>query len=203
MQKRSIVWHFVALVSLWAAGAAHGAEPDFRIRGEAVSVSGSELVVATRRGESIKVRLPSKLDVLSVSKTDLSAVNENSYIGVAAAPLGPDRVRAIGLMVFPESARGLSEGYFPWDLKKSSTMTNATVAKLVKKGKGAEIEVTFGGKTQTVLIDQTTTFGAFVAGQRELVATGAKVVVFATHGEDGTPVAHLIMVGKDGFQPPV
>jgi hypothetical protein len=203
MHLRTMGPHIVALVSLLFAGLALAAGQDFRVRGDVAAVSGSDIVVVTTRGEVVKVQLSPKLEVFSVSKTDLSAVSENSYIGVAAAPVGPNKVRALGLMVFPEGARGLNEGYFPWDLRKGSTMTNATVAKLVKKGKGAEVEVTFGGRTQTVLIDQATTFGEFVTGPRELLVVGAKVVVFASNGEDGSPVAHLIMVGKNGFQPPV
>lgn len=193
----------LAALGLAAAGTALAAGPQLHLRGEIVTVSKEALIVKARNGKTTTVQLPEKLRVMDVSRTDLSAVAENSYIGVAAAPAGGGKVRALGVMVFPEGARGLNEGHFPWDLRKNSTMTNATVATLLKKGKGTEIEVRYKDKTQTVQIDRATVFGRFVPGQRALMQEGAKVLVFASETPGAQPTASVVMVGRDGFLPPI
>ena len=140
--------------------------------------------------------------MLEVSKTDLASISENSYIGVSALPIGEGKVKAKGVMVFPEAARGSNEGYFPWDEAEGTTMTNATVAKLVKHGADSDIEVRFAGKMQTVLIDPSTSFGKFVPGTRELIKVGSKVTVVGKQSAGGPATARAVMVGKDGFTPP-
>lgn len=187
--------------SVTTAGSALAAGPQIHLRGEITSVSASQIVVKARNGSTTTVQLPEKLQVLDVSATTLSAVAENSYIGVAAAPAGAGKIRALGLMVFPEGARGLNEGHFPWDLQDKSTMTNATVSKLLHKGDGAQIEVRWGDKTQSVLVDQKTVISQFVPGARTLLVNGARVFVFASQAEGGPPSASAIMVGRDGFLP--
>ena len=194
---------FLAVTTIVVSALAQGAEKELHVRGEVLSVGEAAVTVKVRNGETVTVRLPDKFDILDASKTTLDSVAENSYIGVAAAPLGPNKVRALGVLIFPEGARGLNEGLFPWDLRKNSTMTNATVARLAKKGSATEIQVRFGDKTQDVVVDPTTSVAQIVPGTRELLVVGAKVIVFANQGDEATPVAHLVMVGKDGFLPPV
>ncbi|HJV95008.1 MAG TPA: hypothetical protein VJ608_03180 [Albitalea sp.] len=203
MTTRRLITHVTLALGLAAAGSAFAADKELHVRGEITAVSDTSIVIKARNGATTTVQLPEKFNVLDVSKTDLAAVAENSYIGVAAAPAAAGKVRALGVMVFPEGARGLNEGHFPWDLKQRSTMTNATVAKLLKKGNGAEVEVRWGDKTQTVVIDRSTVFGQFIPGQRSLLATGAKVLVFAAAPEGAAPVARAVMVGRDGFLPPI
>jgi hypothetical protein len=186
-------------VALVGAAFASTADQELHLRGEVISVSATQLVVKARNGGLTTIVLPEKVDVLDVSKTNIDAVSDNSYIGVAAAPAGPGMVKALGLLVFPEGARGLNEGLFPWDLKKNSTMTNATVAKVAKKGDGAKIQVRYGDRTQTVLVDPTTTVGQIVPGERSMIVVGAKVFLIAV---GPAPTAHLVMVGRDGFLPP-
>jgi hypothetical protein len=109
----------------------------------------------------------------------------------------------MGVMVFPEQARGLNEGHFPWDMGDRSTMTNATVAKVTKKASATELEMRFGGKTQQVVLDKATVYGSFVPGKRELIVVGVKAVVVAMPTADGGYSANFVMVGRDGFLPPI
>jgi hypothetical protein len=195
----------IALVGgLLAAGGASAAEQSVHIRGEVVAVRDHQIDVKGRNGTVTTVKLPDAFQVMDVSKTSLDAVSENSYLGIAAAPAAGGKVRAMGVMVFPEAARGLNEGHFPWDLAKSSTMTNATVAKLEKKGSTGELEMRFGDKKQAVLVDNATVFGQFVPGQPSLVVNGAKVMVIGAPADSNNPVsARVILVGRDGFLPPI
>ncbi|HEY4317284.1 MAG TPA: hypothetical protein VGN04_06765 [Herbaspirillum sp.] len=173
------------------------------LRGEITAINGNQLVVTTTDGANATVTLPDNVQVLDVSRTNAAAIAENSYLGIAAGPAPGGKLRARGVMVFPEGARGLNEGHFPWDKGSNGTMTNATVAKLVKKNGLTELEMRFNGKTQKVVLDSATVFGQFVPGKRELIAVKSKVLVFAEPSADGKGVAQLIMVGRDGFLPPI
>lgn len=191
------------VISLTVTSTTPAADKPLHLRGEITSVTGNQLVVKANHGTTTTLQLSNELQVLDVFRTELSAVAENSYVGVAAAPAGAGKLKALGVMVFPEGARGLNEGHFPWDLQKKSTMTNATVAKLLKKENGAEVEVRYGDKTQTISIDTATIFGQFVPGTRTLLVKGAKILIFANPTEGSLPIAEMIMVGRAGFLPPI
>jgi hypothetical protein len=173
------------------------------IRGEVTSVSADEITITARNGTRTVVKLPEQAKVLDVSKANISAIQDNSYIGIAAAPAAQGKLKALGVMVFPEGARGLNEGQFPWDKGSRSTMTNATVAGVAHKTSATEIEVRFGDKIRTVVIDQGTVIGQFVPGPRDLINPKSKVMIIAEPGDTGTPVADMVMVGRDGFMPPI
>jgi hypothetical protein len=194
---------FALAGSLLIAGTASAAEPTVHLRGDIVAVRDHQVDIKARNGTVTTVQLPDGYQVMDVSKTSIAAVSENSYLGIAAAPAAGGKVRALGVMVFPEGARGLNEGHFPWDLSKKGTMTNATVAKLVKKGSTSELEMRFGDKTQAVLVDNATVFGQFVPGQPALVVPGAKVMVIGQPTEGGPVTARIVLVGRDGFIPPI
>jgi hypothetical protein len=194
---------FALVGSLLIAGTASAADATVHLRGDVVAVRDHQVDIKARNGSVTTVQLPDGYQVMDVSKTSIAAVSENSYLGIAAAPAAGGKVRALGVMVFPEGARGLNEGHFPWDLSKKGTMTNATVAKLVKKGSTSELEMRFGDKTQAVLVDNATVFGQFVPGQPALVVPGAKVMVIGQPTEGGPVTARIVLVGRDGFIPPI
>jgi hypothetical protein len=193
----------IASAAFFTATAGFAADRQIHLRGEVTAVSATELTVTDRKGVKTTVKLPEQMQVVDVSRTDIDAIKENSYLGVAAAPAPEGKVRALGVMVFPEQARGLNEGHFPWDMGDRSTMTNATVAKVTRKASATELEMRFGGKTQQVILDKATIYGQFVQGKRELIVVGAKVVVAGAVAADGGTSANFVMVGRDGFLPPI
>ena len=193
----------IAGAALFAATSSFAADRQIHLRGEVTAVTATELTVTDRKGVKTVVKLPEQVQVVDVSRSSIDAIQENSYLGVAAAPAPEGKVRALGVMVFPEPARGLNEGHFPWDLGDRGTMTNATVAKVTKKASATELEMRFGGKTQQVVLDKATVYGQFVPGKRELIVVGAKVLVVGAPGADGGTSANFVMVGRDGFLPPI
>ncbi|WP_431288383.1 hypothetical protein [Roseateles chitinivorans] len=193
----------VAGAALVTATATFAADRQIHVRGEVSAVSATEVTITDRKGKKSTIKLPETAKVLDVSRTNADSIKENSYLGVAAAPAPEGKVRALGVMVFPEAARGLHEGHFPWDKGDRSTMTNATVAKLSKKASATELEMRFGDKTQQVVLDKSTVYGQFVPGKRDLIAVGAKVMVIADQGADGATAANTVLVGRDGFLPPI
>jgi len=193
----------IAGAAILTATAGFAADRPVHLRGEVTAVTAADMTITDRKGVKTTVKLPEQAQVLDVSRTSVDAIKENSYLGVAAAPAPEGKVRAMGVMVFPEPARGLNEGHFPWDMGDRSTMTNATVAKVTKKASATELEMRFGGKTQQVVLDKATVYGQFVPGKRELIVVGAKVLVIAAPGADGSLGAAAVMVGRDGFLPPI
>jgi hypothetical protein len=193
----------IAGAALFTATAGFAADRPVHLRGEVTAVTATDLTITDRKGVKTVVKLPEQAQVLDVSRSSVDAIKENSYLGVAAAPAPEGKVRALGVMVFPEPARGLNEGHFPWDMGDKSTMTNATVAKVSKKSSATELEMRFGGKTQVVVLDKATVYGQFVPGKRELIVVGAKVLVIGGATADGATAANAVLVGRDGFLPPI
>lgn len=193
----------IAGAAIFTATAGFAADRPVHLRGEVTAVTAADMTITDRKGVKTTVKLPDQAQVLDVSRTSADAIKENSYLGVAAAPAPEGKVRAMGVMVFPEPARGMNEGHFPWDMGDRSTMTNATVAKVTKKASATELEMRFGGKSQQVVLDKATVYGQFVPGKRELIVVGAKVLVIAAPAADGTLGAAAVMVGRDGFLPPI
>ncbi|ELX12813.1 hypothetical protein Jab_1c14280 [Janthinobacterium sp. HH01] len=193
----------IVIATLAVTASSFAADRPVHLRGEVTAVGAGDFVVTDRKGAKTTVKLPEQAQVLDVSRSSQAAIQESSYLGIAAAPAPGGKVRAMGVMVFPEAARGLNEGHFPWDLGDRGTMTNATVAKVVKKASATELEMRFGGKAQQVVLDKDTVYGQFVPGKRELIVVGAKVLVIGASAADGATAANAVLVGRDGFLPPI
>jgi hypothetical protein len=193
----------IASAAFFTATAGFAADRQVHLRGEVTAMSGSEFTMTDRKGVKTTVKLPEQAQVMDVSRSNVAAIQENSYLGVAAAPAPEGKVRALGVMIFPEAARGLNEGHFPWDLGDKGTMTNATVAKVTKKAGATELEMRFGDKNQKVVLDSATVYGQFVPGKRELIMVGSKVLVIGNQTPDGATVGGFVLVGRDGFLPPI
>lgn len=193
----------IAGAAILTAATGYAADLPVHLRGEVTAVNATELTIVDRKGVKTTVKLPEQAQVLDVSRSSADEIQENSYLGVAAAPAPGGKVRALGVMVFPEPARGMNEGHFPWDKGDKSTMTNATVAKVSKKASATELEMRFGGKTQQVVLDKDTVYGKFVPGKRELIVVGVKVLVIGAKTADGATNANAVLVGRDGFLPPI
>ena len=178
--------------------------PTVRIRGTIEAVDGSLLSIKSREGTDMKVRMTDNVAVFGVAKTAISEIRPGSYIGVSAMPEPDGTQRAIAVHIFPESQRGVAEGFRPWDLRPNSTMTNATVAETVAGTDGQIILVKYKDGEKKVLVPPDTPIVSFVAGDKSELKPGAKIIIFsATRKEDGTLEAARVNVGRDGLTPPM
>jgi hypothetical protein len=178
--------------------------PTVRIRGSIESVDGPNLMIKSREGTDMKVRMTDNVAVFGVAKTELSDIKEGSYIGVTAMPEPDGTQKAVAVHIFPENQRGASEGFRPWDQRAGSTMTNATVAQTVKGIDGQNILVKYKDGEKKVVVPPGTPIVTFVAGDKSELKPGAKVIIFsATKKDDGTLEAARINVGRDGITPPM
>lgn len=178
--------------------------PTVRIRGTIEGVDGPLLMIKTREGTDLKVRMTDNVAVFGVAKTDLSEIKPGSYIGVSALPESDGTQRALAVHIFPENQRGAAEGFRPWDLKPNSTMTNATVAETVKGTDGQNILVKYKDGEKKVVVPPGTPIVTFVVGDKSEVKPGARIIIFgAVKKDDGTLEANRVNVGRDGITPPM
>jgi hypothetical protein len=178
--------------------------PPVRIRGTIESVDGATLMIKSREGDSLKVRMTDNVAVFGVAKTELSEIKPGSYIGVSAMPEPDGTQKALAVHIFPESQRGAAEGFRPWDLRPNSTMTNATVAETVKGTDRQNILVKYKDGEKKVVVPPGTPVVTFVTGDKSEVKPGAKIIIFgAVKKDDGVLEANRVNIGRDGITPPM
>jgi len=194
----------LTLISVLGSVAWAQQPPPVRIRGTIESVDGATMMIKSREGDSLKVRMTDNVAVFGVAKTELSDIKQGSYIGVTAMPEPDGTQKAVAVHIFPESQRGAAEGFRPWDLKPNSTMTNATVAETVKGTDGQNILVKYKDGEKKVVVPPGTPVVTFVAGDKSEVKPGAKIIIFgAVKKDDGVLEANRVNVGRDGIMPPM
>jgi len=174
-----------------------------RIRGDIVAIEGTKLQVRTREGPVADIDLDDKYTVTAVVKIDPSAIARGSFVGTASMPEVDGTLRALEVLVFPESGRGSGEGHYPWDLQPGSMMTNATVVEVVDVGAGRRMTLRYKDGEKVVTVPPAVPIVTFQPGSREMVVPGAHVILSATVRPDGTLAATRMSVGKDGLVPPM
>jgi hypothetical protein len=196
-----------ALLAFGTAGAAVAQAPQSpptRLRGSIAAIDGKTVTVATREGNTAKVNLADNWGVLLVVPVTLADIKENSYVGIASLKGADGTLNALEVLVFPENMRGVGEGHYPWDLQPDSMMTNANVAKVAAAPTGQILTLTYkGGGTQTIVVRPGTPIVTFQPGTQADAKVGAKLIVTAAKGADGSLSAPRLAIGKDGMMPPM
>jgi hypothetical protein len=194
----------LTVLSLLGSAASAQQPPAVRIRGTIEAVDGPLLTVKSREGTDMKVRLTDNVAVFGVANIAMSEIKPGSYIGVSAMPEPDGTQKALAVHIFPEAQRGVAEGFRPWDLRPSSTMTNATVAQTVAGTDGQNILVKYKDGEKKVVVPPGTPIVTFLPGDKSELKPGAKIIIFgATRKDDGTLEANRVNVGRDGITPPM
>ncbi|NBW79664.1 MAG: hypothetical protein EBR27_11725, partial [Betaproteobacteria bacterium] len=121
---------FLSVIRRWSAwalaitlGVSAFAQAPVRLRASIERVEQGSITVKERSGEIITLVVPANLVVSEVYPVDITNIKPGSYIG-SAAMLQPDgTLKALEVLVFPETSRGAGEGHRGWDLQPQSTMT--------------------------------------------------------------------------------
>jgi hypothetical protein len=193
-----------AVISVLASAASAQQPPTVRIRGTIESIEGPMLMIKTREGNDVKVKMTDDLSVIGIAKTQLSEIKPGNYIGVSGMPQPDGSQKALAVHIFPEPMRGVAEGFRPWDLRPNSTMTNATVAETVAGVDGQVIQVKYKDGEKKVVVPPDAAIVAFVSGEKSEVKPGAKIIIFgAVKKDDGSLETNRIGVGRDGIAPPM
>ena len=81
-------------------------------------------------------------------------------------------------------------------------MTNANVDELVSIGAARELHLKYKDGEKIVYVPESVPIVSYRPGSRTLLVPGANAVVMATE-KDGKPTTSRVMVGRDGFKPPM
>jgi uncharacterized protein DUF5666 len=195
-----------ALALLPAAPASFAQQPaQVRVRGWVEAVDGAMLTVKSRdRQMTYKVKVTDNATVRGIIRAALADIKDNAFIGVTGMPQADGRQKAVEIHIFPEPMRGTGEGHRPWDLVPGSTMTNATVAQMVKGVQGQEITLKYKEGEKKIVVTPETVIVTFVPGDKSELTPGVKIFISgAQRKEDGTLEAASIAVGRDGLAPPM
>ncbi len=179
--------------------------PPVAVRGviERVAPDRQSLDVKTRDGQEKTLQLPADAKVARVVAASLADVKPGVYVGVAAAPGEGGTLKALEVHIFPESMRGVGEGFRPFDLAPGSTMTNGDVNARVDAVNGPQIVVAYNGGQKSITIDKSTPIVAIEPGGLGDLMAGAAIVARGGAGAGGDYEANRIVVGVGGVVPPM
>ena len=175
-----------------------------RVRGTLQKMDGNNLTIATKSGKETDVPLKDGAPIIAVTKGAMSDIKSNSFVGVTAMPQPDGTQKAVEVHVFEESLRGVGEGHYPWDLKPDSTMTNGAVAQQVEKVEGNTLQVKYKDGEKTIVVPKDAEVVNLSPGSKDDLKTGAHVFIPRWEKQgDGTWMAAVVVVGRDGITPPM
>lgn len=183
---------------------AQGISAQIRIRATIEKVDGSNITVKAKNGEISNFSTNEITNISECLPIPIEEIKAGSFIGSAAMPQIDGTLKAVEVLVFPESMRGTGEGHRAWDVLPQSTMTNATVAEVsVGSGLiGRTLQLKYKDGQQTLLVPKDAPIVSFIPGDKTLLVVGAKLIVNIQE-KDGKYIATRIIAGRNGFQPPM
>jgi hypothetical protein len=175
-----------------------------RIRGTIESVDGHVVVIKTRDGASLKIKLADNARTGALVKASLDDVKTGGFVGVTSLPDENGNQKALEIHIFPEALRGTGEGQRPWDLGPKTTMTNGAIQLRVDQVAGPELTLKFKTGDQKILVTPETTIVAYATLQPDDMKPGNKAILLGLKkGDDGVLEASVISIGRDGLTPPM
>lgn len=185
-----------------SAHAASEKAAQIHVRGSVIGADKTKLTVKTREGDTVDVALADGIKLASVARANVGDIKPGDYVGIASLAKADGGDGALEVLIFPPALKGTGEGSYGWDLKPDSSMTNATVADAVKGVDGRTVTVSYQGKEKRISVpDGTPVVTLAPATAADLVA-GSVVFIVGEKTANG-PVAHQIVVGKQGVVPPM
>lgn len=172
-----------------------------RIRGTIESLDNNVLTVKSQDGADVKIKLADNWSVISYTKAQISDIKVGTFIGVGGTPQEDGSQKAVSINIFPESARGLGEGFRPWDQAPSGTMTNANVAEAVAGVEGHTLLLKYKDGEKKIVVPPATPIALFGPGDKAEVKPGVAVAISAVTKPDGSLESARVGVGRDGFVP--
>ena len=194
----------LAVLLLAAVTFAASAQTPVRVRGTIQSYDNQTLVVKSRTGELVTIKLAEKFAVAGVAPATLADVVPGKFIGTATLGQKDGALVALEVLIFPEAMRGANEGHYPWDLQPESLMTNATIADVASgSGAGRVLTLKYKDGEKKVLVPEGVPIVTFLHAERTELKPGAHVFVGTARQSDGSYTAGRVNVGLNGLVPPM
>ena len=180
-----------------AAGTAWAQDPG-RIRGEIVSADGAMLVLKTREGATLNVKIDDKTRVSALVKASLADIKTDSFIGIGGVPQPDGSIQAFSVHIFLPAQRGVvPERTGPWDARPGSTMTNAVVSGIVNGKDGETLTVKYKDAEKKVTVTRDTAIAAAANGDKSELKPGVQIIIFGWEKlPDGAVLAKTLYVGR-------
>jgi hypothetical protein len=195
MTRRTLAAAAIA-VSL-AASAAFAQQPG-RIRGEIEKVDGAMLVLKTRDGGMLNVKVADDARVSALVKAELADIKVDSFIGIAGVPQPDGSIEAFSIHIFLPAQRGVvPDRHGPWDARPGSTMTNAYVESMVAGKDGETLMVKYKEGEKKIVVTKDTVIGAVAPGNKSELKAGTPIIIFASEKQpDNSVLAKVMYVGR-------
>lgn len=210
------------VIAVLLAGAAQAQSQTQKIAGDVVRLDGTKLEVKSTAGQVIDFKLADNARLSASSPADATKLSPGAFIATTAVPQADGTLLAREVRIFPESMRGVGEGHRPMDREPGSTMTNATIASVSGRdaaprntmtnatvadvaGKAGErrLTLTYKGGEKTVVVPDNVPVTMVEPADRSLLAPGTHVIVYGAPQADGMVAAERVIIGKNGFVPPL
>ena len=189
-----------AAIALSLAATAAFAQQPGRIRGQIEKVDGDMLVLKTREGAMLNVKVADDARVAALVKASLADIKIDSFIGVAGMPQPDGSVQAFSIHIFLPAQRGVvADRHFDWDARPGSTMTNAYVADMVTAKDGETLTVKYKDGEKKIVVTPQTVITAVAPGNKDELKAGTPIIIMASEKQaDSSVVAKTLYVGRAG-----
>jgi hypothetical protein len=188
-----------ALVALSFAGTAAFAQQPGRIRGQIEKANGDMLVLKTRDGATLNVKLDEKVRVSALVKATIADIKTDSFIGIAGIPQPDGSIQAYSIHLFLPAQRGVvPDRSGPWDGRPNATMTNGYVENMVMAKDGDTMMVKYKDGEKKVVVTPQTVIAAAAPGSKDELKAGAQIIIFGWDKQpDGSILAKVLYVGRN------
>jgi hypothetical protein len=186
-----------AAAIVFTVGTASAEQPG-RIRGEIVKADGDMLVLKTRDGAMLNVKIDEKARVSALVKASLADIKQDTFIGIAGMPQPDGSIEAFSVHIFLPAQRGVvADRHGPWDAKPGSTMTNAYVENIVTAKDGDTLMVKYKEGEKKIVVTPQTAIAAAAAGSKDELKAGTQIIIMASEKQpDGSALAKVLYVGR-------
>src|ERR1035437_5488194 len=188
-----------AAIALSLAATAALAQQPGRIRGQIEKVDGDMLVLKTRDGAMLNVKLDEKARVSALVKATLADIKSDGVIGIAGVPQPEGGIQALSIHLLLPAQRGVvPDRRRPWDARPNSTMTNAYVENVVTGKDGDTLMVKYKDGEKKIIVTKDTVIAAAAPGSKDELKAGAQIIIFGWDKQsDGSVLAKVMYVGRN------
>jgi hypothetical protein len=189
----------ITVVALSLGVSAVFAQAPGRIRGQIEKADGARLVLKTRDGAMLNVKVADDARVAALVKATLADIKTDSFIGIAGIPQADGSIQAYSVHLFLPAQRGVvPDRYGPWDGRPNSTMTNAYVTSMVTAKDGETLMVKYKDGEKKVIVTPQTVIAAAAPGSKDELKAGAQIIIFGWDKQaDGSVLAKVMYVGRN------
>src|ERR1700693_2265538 len=120
MRKIALAAAMIGLLVMPAFAQAPPAGTPTRIRGTVDKLDGHNLTVKSRDGQALTIALAENVSVITLVKKTVADIKAGDYVASTGIKGTDGKLHAIEVRIFPEAARGVGDGQYPWDLKPDS-----------------------------------------------------------------------------------